>query len=520
MAGAAHWAGGRQGAVIVRHPAKDPAAAPQIDLFGRAPQDAAAGAPARWSVSELTARIKGALEAEFQDVEVAGELSNCRRHTSGHLYFTLKDGGARLDAVMWRQTAARLRFEPKDGLQAVCRGRVEVYPPHGKYQLIVDRLDPLGAGALALAFEQLKDRLAGEGLFDPARKRPLPFLPRRIGVVTSPTGAALRDFLRVLHVRFPALPVLVAPARVQGDGAAAEIVTAIDRLSAGGEVDVIVVTRGGGSMEDLWAFNEEEVARAIARSRVPVVSAIGHEIDFTIADFVADRRAPTPTGAAEILAPVRLDLEAGARSLAGRLGRAFTGGIQGRRQDLLRLRMRLADPRRGLADRKLFLADAQERLAVAARAILAFREQALRKARLRVEAQDPRVALAVRLRELHARRAALERGGRQALGLPERRVALSVWSGRLNAAAGASLASRRAALGVEAARLSAISPQRVFERGYSLTRLVRDRSLVRAAAAVRPGDEIEIVLGLREEERGWSEERLRAVVRSPPESEG
>jgi exodeoxyribonuclease VII large subunit len=472
------------------------------------------------TVSELTGQIKGLLEGGFPRVAVSGELSNCRRQSSGHLYFTLKDSGATLGGVLWRQSSSRLKFEAKDGIEVVCHGRLELYPPHGKYQLIAERMEPLGVGALALAFEQLKQKLEGEGLFAPARKRPLPFLPRRIGVVTSPTGAALRDFLRVLHLRYPALPVLIVPAKVQGDGAGAEVAAAIDRLSAGGEVDVVVVTRGGGSMEDLWAFNEEVVARAIARSRVPVVSAIGHEIDFTIADFVSDRRAPTPTGAAEILAPVRADLQASLLLLARRLQRGLQGTVQQRRERLLRLRFGLGDPRRQLADRRLGLAELEERLSAGLRGVFERRRLALRQLRERAEARNPRADLAARVRTLHQLRAALERAGRQALGLQGHHVALGQQRARLSTMTHRLLQGRQQSLRVVSARLEAISPQRVFERGYSLTKLARSGQLVRTASDARPGEEIDVVLGFSTEATPWKEDSLRAVVQGPPSGAG
>jgi exodeoxyribonuclease VII large subunit len=254
-----------------------------------------------YTVSEITGLVKLDLETSFPQVWVEGEISNLHRHTSGHIYFTLKDRTAALRAAMFRGEAARLRFEPKDGMQVVCRGRVSVYEPRGEYQLVVDTAEPKGKGALQLAFEQLKEKLRVEGLFDPGRKRKLPLLPKTVGVVTSPRGAAIVDIVRTLERRFAKLHVLIYPARVQGEGAADEIVAGIDRLGAWPRLDVLIVGRGGGSIEDLWAFNEESVARAIVRSPVPVISAVGHEVDFTIADFVADIRASTPTAAAEMV---------------------------------------------------------------------------------------------------------------------------------------------------------------------------------------------------------------------------
>ncbi len=253
------------------------------------------------TVSELTRRIKFILESSFDVVLVQGEISNIRQPTSGHYYFTLKDEESQLQAVLWRSRVANLFFTPRDGMKVIARGRITVYEVRGQYQLEVIEILPAGKGELQIAFEQLKAKLFAEGLFDPAHKKPLPPFPERIGVVTSITGAAFRDIVSVLRRRFPALEIIIRHVPVQGEGAAEEIVRAIEEFNAWGEVDVLIVGRGGGSIEDLWAFNEEIVARAIYNSRLPIVSAVGHEIDFTIADFVADVRAPTPSAAAEII---------------------------------------------------------------------------------------------------------------------------------------------------------------------------------------------------------------------------
>ena len=256
------------------------------------------------SVSQFTSQLKGVVEGEFSQVWVAGEISNFSRPQSGHCYFTLKDDAAQLRGVIWRGTASRLKFDLADGLEVVCRGHVDVYPPRGSYQLVVEQITPQGVGALELALRKLREKLGREGLFDAERKRPLPSFPRRIGIVTSPTGAAIRDFLEVLRRRWRGVEVLVFPARVQGEGAAAEIAEGI-RLAnrCRPELDVLVVGRGGGSLEDLWCFNEEETVRAIAASEIPTISAVGHEIDVTLADLAADVRALTPSEAAERVVP-------------------------------------------------------------------------------------------------------------------------------------------------------------------------------------------------------------------------
>ncbi len=262
------------------------------------------------SVTQLTGQLKGVVEQNFAHVWVAGEISNFSRPQSGHCYLTLKDDNAQLRAVIWRGTASRIRFDLHDGLEVVCGGRLDVYPPRGSYQLVIDQLQPQGIGALELALRKLREKLGQEGLFDAERKRPLPSFPRRIGVVTSPTGAAIRDFLEVLRRRWGGVDVLIFPARVQGEGAAAEIAAAIGQANrVQPPLDVLVVGRGGGSLEDLWPFNEEPTVRAIASSRIPTVSAVGHEIDVTLADLAADVRALTPSEAAERIVPSAHDVK-------------------------------------------------------------------------------------------------------------------------------------------------------------------------------------------------------------------
>lgn len=255
-----------------------------------------------FKVSELNVLLKDMLEREFPDIWLEGEISNYRPNTSGHLYFTLKDEGGQISAVMFRTSAADLKFKLADGLKVIVRGKVSIYVPGGRYQIIISAMEPAGMGALALAFEQLKEKLKKEGLFEPAHKKPIPLLPQKIGIVTSPTGAAIRDMLKILASRYANLEILVYPVLVQGEGAKEQITQAIADLNSGfPDLDVIIVGRGGGSIEDLWSFNEEIVARAIYASRIPVISAVGHEYDFTIADFVADLRAATPSNAAELV---------------------------------------------------------------------------------------------------------------------------------------------------------------------------------------------------------------------------
>ena len=275
--------------------------------------------PRIYSVSELTAELKALLENTFTGVWVEGEISNFKHHTSGHMYFTLKDDRGQLRGVMFRGSNRGLQFRPEDGLAVIVFGNVTIYEPRGEYQVYVEYMEPKGLGALQLAFEQLKTRLETEGLFDPARKRPIPLLPKKIGLVTSPSGAAIRDILQIIHRRFANVQVLIFPVRVQGEGAAAEIVEGVECLNKRGDLDVLIVARGGGSIEDLWAFNEEVVARAIYVSQTPVISAVGHETDFTIADFVADVRAPTPSAAAELVISRKAELSQRVDDLFSRL---------------------------------------------------------------------------------------------------------------------------------------------------------------------------------------------------------
>ncbi len=344
------------------------------------------------SVSQLTALLKGTVEESFDSVWVAGEISNFSQPQSGHAYFTLKDDGAQLRAVLWKATAARLKLRLHDGLEVVCHGRLDVYPPRGSYQLVVDQLQPKGMGALELALRQLREKLAKEGLFDRERKRPLPAFPRRIGVVTSPTGAAVRDFLQVLRRRWRGVETLIFPARVQGDCAADEIVAAIRAASrVQPALDVLVVTRGGGSLEDLWCFNEEPVLRAIAASRVPTVSAIGHEIDVTLADLVADVRALTPSEAAERIVPAAEDVADLVRGLGLRLKMALSGRFLSARArlDALASRPALLRPLDGVLLRARRVDELSTRLHATARAGVRERQAALGGVAGKLDALSP-----------------------------------------------------------------------------------------------------------------------------------
>jgi len=309
------------------------------------------------TVSELNQIVKGTLERELDGFWVVGEISNFRVPPSGHLYFTLKDDSSQVSAVMFRRQGLTLAFQPENGMEILCFGRVSLYSVRGDLQLCVETMEPRGQGALYLAFEQLKKRLGEEGLFAPDRKRPLPFLPRSIGIVTSLQGAALRDMLRILGDRFPDRRIIIRPVKVQGEGAALEIAQGIAELGRSGMVEVMIVGRGGGSLEDLWAFNEEAVARAIFAAPVPVISAVGHEVDFTIADFVADHRAPTPTAAAEMVVPRKRELAEEMESLESSLLRAMQALLELARETGERLARRLMDPSRRLREDQMRLDD-------------------------------------------------------------------------------------------------------------------------------------------------------------------
>lgn len=469
------------------------------------------------SVGDLTRQIKGTLERSFTRVLVRGEVSNFRgANARGHLYFCLKDADAQIDTKIWASSAARLKFKLRDGLAVVVEGHVDLYEPQGRYSLIVTKIEPEGEGALALAFQQLKERLTAEGLMGDKRVRPpraIPFLPRRIGVVTSRTGAALQDFLRVLYSRHPRLSVLVADARVQGDGSAQEVARAIQRLSRT-DVDVIVVTRGGGSLEDLWTFNEELVARAIHACPVPVVSAIGHEIDFTIADFVADYRAPTPSAAAEKLAPVLAELELQVATWKSRLHKAMERKLLVDRSRAALLREKLADPRRVLDGHRLHLSEQADALTDALRRQLRARHERLKSLTERLSRQRPEAKLSQNRQQLgqleqRLQKAMLSQLGQRREKLRKARIsierqsplakvrhahgALSRLRSELLSTMKARTVKERHTLAACVQRLDALSPLQVMRRGYAVA-YGAEGHVVRSGADVREGDEISVRL--------------------------
>jgi len=318
-----------------------------------------------FSVSQLTQEIKNILENNFYYVWVEGEISNTRSPISGHIYFTLKDEGAQVKAVIFRGQSRGMKFKLTDGIHVICRGMVSVYKERGEYQLILDRIEPKGVGAQQLALQQLKEKLAKEGFFDAARKKPIPMLPEKVGIITSPTGAAIRDILKVFERRFLDIGVLIYPVRVQGMESAQEISTGIEELNHLGGLDIIIIARGGGSQEDLWAFNEEVVARAIYNSKAPVVSAVGHEIDYTIADMVADLRAPTPSAAAEMVIRSKEEFKERLSAVNFQLVSGIKNMISDKRIILHRLERGLVDPSRRLKEIRLRLGDITDRLGIA-----------------------------------------------------------------------------------------------------------------------------------------------------------
>ncbi len=429
--------------------------------------------PARkvYSVSELSQEILGLFEKHFADVWVSGEVSNCRAAPSGHYYFTLKDSSAQLRAVCFRSEARYLKFKPQDGLAVVARGRLSLYEARGEYQLVVEYLEPAGLGALQLAFEQVKAKLAAEGLFDASRKKPLPLLPRTIGVVTSPAGAVIRDILRVLKRRYRNMNVLLYPVRVQGEGAAAEIEQAIRYFNRTREADVLILARGGGSLEDLWCFNEESVARAIAASAIPVISGVGHETDFTIADLVADLRAPTPSAAAERVVRPKQDFEA---------------ELENRARHLTQLiRLRLSEARSRLTELKLH------------RAFEALAAQ-VRQRSQRVD--DHLVALerGIRQRLGQARNEWMRLRGEVMRFDPRRllelkRMQLADRHSRLQEQVSRFLAEQRNRLRHAQALLGERNPLAILQRGYSITRDAEGR-IIRDASQAAVGSEVSIRL--------------------------
>jgi exodeoxyribonuclease VII large subunit len=400
-----------------------------------------------YTVSELTHSIKSLLEDSYPFVWVAGEISNFRVPASGHFYFTLKDAEAQINAVMFRGQNRFLKFEPVDGIEVIAMGRITVFEPRGTYQIILELMEPKGIGALQLAFEHLKQKLSREGLFDEIHKRPLPFLPERIGVVTSPTGSVIRDIINVAQRRFDNTNLIIAPVRVQGDGADKEIVRALAVLNERDDVDAIILARGGGSLEDLQPFNTEAVARAIFQSHIPVVSAVGHETDYTIADFVADLRAPTPSAAAELVVPRKGDLLARALEMTEALRVSLLDKIKGIREHIYHLSKRLSDPRKEIANMRLRVDDNLSRI------IYAFSSD-IRNAR------DARI----------------------------------VWVERFYQCMQHGLAYNRSKLQAVTGKLDSLSPLSTLSRGYSIALSLPEYKVIKDVGVVSLGQEVEVIV--------------------------
>jgi exodeoxyribonuclease VII large subunit len=444
-----------------------------------------------WKVSELTEQISVLLEGAFRDVWIEGEVSNYHAAQSGHLYFTLKDSRAQIRCVCFRDQVRGLKFRPEDGLHITVRGSLGVYEPRGEYQVYVSYIEPVGLGALQLAFEQLKKKLEAEGLFDEERKKPLPLLPRCIGIVTSPTGAAIRDILRVLKRRFANLRVQLYPVKVQGEGAAGEVAAALNYFNREKIADVLIVARGGGSLEDLWAFNEEIVARAIAASDIPVITGIGHETDFTIADFVADLRAPTPSAAAEIVVRSRQEFESHIRAYFRDLVKEMRYLLSERRH-----RMRDLQSHRGFRQVELLVRRRHQQvdelsaaLGISLRRQLALAQQRLAKGSAQILSFDLRARATFLGRRIEQQREALRAGLERVVTRKQRRfTAASVGfaqsdlrarveklrrmvderSGNLRVRIDRALMTKRRRLEAAALQLEERSPFQLLERGYAI----------------------------------------------------
>jgi len=425
------------------------------------------------TVSQLNNNIKFLLEETFDYVLVEGEVSNLRRPQSGHVYFTLKDDKSQIKAVFFHKFGTyqrRTNFELEEGLKVLCRARLNVYLPRGEYQLVVESVEPLGVGALQKAFEQLKARLFAEGLFDERYKKAIPFMPKRIGVITSPTGAVIRDILNITKRRFPVADILIAPVLVQGNEAAGEIIQALRNLQVDGSVDVIVIARGGGSLEDIAPFNDEALAREIFNSSIPVVSAVGHETDFTICDFVADLRAPTPSAAAELIVPEWVELITKIDILKQRMIAGYCRHLKDTRDMIAGLQERLKDPRRILINLKINLDDLKERLKLSFYHEKQNLYNELRQLQLRLGHQSP----------------AIKGSERKILLKNMQKDLFNNFSGRLTA-----LKER---LQKDSAVLESLSPLGVLQRGYSITRSVASGMIVRQTAELNVGEDVNIQL--------------------------
>ncbi|MFS4458769.1 exodeoxyribonuclease VII large subunit [Bdellovibrio sp. HCB2-146] len=422
--------------------------------------------PAVLSIEQLNVYIKQLLEGQIGQVWVKGEISNFKAHTSGHFYFSLKDSKSQITAVMFRGSNARLKFKPQDGMEVLVRARVTVYEPRGNYQLMCDMMEPVGAGALQKAFEQLKAKLKAEGLFDSARKKPIPTFPRHIAIVTSPTGAAIRDILNVLSRRAKSIQVTIVPTIVQGEAAAPSLREAFKKATALPDVDAIIIGRGGGSIEDMWCFNDEALARLIAASPLPVISAVGHEIDFTIADFVADLRAPTPSAAAELVAKSSGELVNKVKSAERLLYVSFEKRMKLLHHMITGLSKRLVDPKRRLQDLQLRNDDLLTRLELSMNRLVSVRQH-------RVEMLEHKL------------------GSPQDL-IEERKKDLKFLQARAEKSLMFSLEKKKASMSRVMAVLDSLSPLKVVDRGYSI--VTKNKEVIKSASQVKKGDVLDIQL--------------------------
>jgi exodeoxyribonuclease VII large subunit len=426
--------------------------------------------PHIYTVSDLTEMIKQLLEEHFDFIWVEAEISNFRSPASGHYYMALKDEAAQIRAVMFRPQAGYLMFTPEDGMKVIARGRIGVYQPRGEYQIILDYLEPLGVGAMALAFEQLKKKLAGQGVFDKAIKKPMPFLPQRVAVITSPTGAAIRDFLKIIHRRFANIAVTIIPVKVQGEGAASEMIEAINVANRELDADVIVLTRGGGSMEDLWEFNNEELALAIRASRVPVLSAVGHEIDITISDLAADFSAPTPSAAAELLVTEKESLIKGLNNIKERLRSILMANLHSLSQELILLRKGLHDPRKEIANSWMRLDELNNRLIRAINMMLSEKRGRVSAEGRALLVYSPGQRISSLVQAMAFQRQILEHMIHK--GIREKFMTLDLMEGKIKE----------------------LGPYSVLKRGYSITRKLPEKIALRSVSGVMAGDNVNIIL--------------------------
>jgi exodeoxyribonuclease VII large subunit len=426
--------------------------------------------PRIYSVSGLTGDIKALLEEHFDFIWVEAEISNFRSPSSGHYYMVLKDEDAQISAVMFRPQTRYLGFTPEDGMKVIARGRISVYQPRGEYQILIDYIEPLGLGAMALAFEQLKKKLAAQGVFNEKIKKPLPFLPRHIAVITSPTGAAIRDFLKIIHRRFANIRVTIIPVKVQGEESAPEMIEALKIANQELDADIIVLTRGGGSLEDLWAFNNEDLALAIRASKIPVVSAVGHEVDVTISDLAADFRAPTPSAAAELIVNEKEGLYKDLNNIREHLKTIISAKVQNLNQAVMMFKKGLRDPKRRIDDSWLRLDDLNNRLVrIAGQAVSDKRSRLAAEERALLSCSPENMIYSFG-RTLIFNRQLMEH------------VIFKVFN------------EKSMMLDILSEKIKTLGPYSVLKRGYSITMKLPDKKALRSIAGLQAGDMVQVML--------------------------